>query len=536
MKNDIAIVIPVYKGVFFEETLDSIMDQTDQGFHVYIGDDASDDDIGSIIRSYDSIPNLTYKRFTQNAGYHSPAIHWNRCIDMVEDEEWIWLFSDDDLMDTQCIENFKKTLQENPDVLLFKFNSAKFVGDQIVRENRFPAQITTVDFLNIKLNYVSESYAVEYIFHRSLLDKTGNFRDFPLSWCSDDLFWIKASLHTLIVTIPDAFVYWRSSNENISGRQNTPETCRMKMDACILFVESLRSLPALQLDDRIEHWIFHWVSVQYHYLKDRLTPEENSTYLTKILALLPKASFEFAKKQLHTNFYPTEAVKIPKIIHYCWLSGEPYPPIVVRCMESWKKAMPDYELICWDVNRFNIDSVPFVKEACDHKKWAFACDYIRLYALYHYGGIYLDSDVYVYKPFDPFLYHYAFSSVEFHFNLFLESIKDGKEGYDTGGLGIEAAVIGAVPGHPWIKASMEYYKDKHFINTLEYMNSMILPGILAGIAEKDYGFVYEPTSQMLKAGLYLYPPDVFSRHYANSVIKYASHLCAQSWLPNRSNQ
>ncbi len=88
---------------------------------------------------------------------------------------------------------------------------------------------------------------------------------------------------------------------------------------------------------------------------------------------------------------------IPKIIHYCWLSSEPYPEKIQNCIDSWKKILPDYEIKLWNMNNFDINSIDFVKEACSVKKWAFASDYIRLYALYNYGGIYLDSDVLIKK-------------------------------------------------------------------------------------------------------------------------------------------
>ena len=86
-------------------------------------------------------------------------------------------------------------------------------------------------------------------------------------------------------------------------------------------------------------------------------------------------------------------MSIPKIIHYCWLSGDPYPELVQFCMQSWKEKLPDYDFVLWDKSHFDIHSVPWVEQACSAKKWAFAADYIRLYALYNYGGIYLDSDV-----------------------------------------------------------------------------------------------------------------------------------------------
>ena len=88
---------------------------------------------------------------------------------------------------------------------------------------------------------------------------------------------------------------------------------------------------------------------------------------------------------------------IPKIIHYCWLSGEPFPKKIKKCIDSWKKKLPNYEIRCWNMDNFDIHSVRFVEEACSVKKWAFAADYIRLYALYTEGGIYLDCDVFVKK-------------------------------------------------------------------------------------------------------------------------------------------
>ena len=94
---------------------------------------------------------------------------------------------------------------------------------------------------------------------------------------------------------------------------------------------------------------------------------------------------------------------IPKIIHYCWLSDDPIPGKLQRCMDSWKRALPDYEVVRWNFERFPRGTSKWVDEAFENKKFAFAADYIRLFALYNYGGIYLDMDVEVVKPFDPFL-------------------------------------------------------------------------------------------------------------------------------------
>ena len=151
---------------------------------------------------------------------------------------------------------------------------------------------------------------------------------------------------------------------------------------------------------------------------------------------------------------------IPKKIHYCWLSGEPLPGNLVKCLSSWRNVLNDYEIIKWDAQSFDVDSVPFVKEACSVKKWAFASDYIRLHALYEEGGIYLDTDVYVRKRFDSFLSHDFFSAVEYHPGIvksqktltLLNSDGSKKNKADAvPGIGVQAAFMGSVPGHPFVK-------------------------------------------------------------------------------------
>ena len=83
---------------------------------------------------------------------------------------------------------------------------------------------------------------------------------------------------------------------------------------------------------------------------------------------------------------------VPKIIHYCWLSDDPFPEKIQMCIESWKKVMPDYELKLWNTQTFDIEnSVPYVREAFANRKWAFVADYIRLYALYTEGGFRCES-------------------------------------------------------------------------------------------------------------------------------------------------
>lgn len=90
---------------------------------------------------------------------------------------------------------------------------------------------------------------------------------------------------------------------------------------------------------------------------------------------------------------------IPKIIHYCWFGRKPYPEVVNKCIESWKKYLPEYEIKLWNEDTFNVNSHPFVREMYENELYAFVSDYVRVWALYNYGGIYMDSDVEILKPF-----------------------------------------------------------------------------------------------------------------------------------------
>ena len=158
---------------------------------------------------------------------------------------------------------------------------------------------------------------------------------------------------------------------------------------------------------------------------------------------------------------------IPKTIDYCWLSGDPMPRQSARCMASWKQVMPDYGLVHWDMERFAPAANQFVREACAAGKWAFAADYIRLYALYTQGGVYLDCDVVVRKRFDEFLDNGVFTAVEYNHNfVYLDDTlamlnPDGTSKTPQTrkpGIGIQAAVMAAEKGHPFIKACIDWYE------------------------------------------------------------------------------
>ncbi|MDR2533596.1 MAG: hypothetical protein LBC81_02305 [Tannerellaceae bacterium] len=216
---------------------------------------------------------------------------------------------------------------------------------------------------------------------------------------------------------------------------------------------------------------------------------------------------------------------IPRKIHWCWLSQDPLPKLVQDCINSWKRIMPDYEIITWDTNRFDIHSVKFVEQAYNARKWAFAADYIRLFALYTEGGIYLDSDIRVFRKFDRFLCHSAFSGIEYNPAW-------SNEQNDYTGYGIQAAVIGAAKGNLWIKDCMKYYIDRDFIaHSGKIIDVDGSPIVFAHYANTCYEFQYTNKSQLLKNNIVIYPLSTFATLWQEvNLYTYAIHLCEQAWI------
>jgi hypothetical protein len=209
---------------------------------------------------------------------------------------------------------------------------------------------------------------------------------------------------------------------------------------------------------------------------------------------------------------------IPKKIHYCWLSGEAIPKHLQKCMQTWRDKMPDYELVLWDKNKFDVNSVDFVREACAVKKWAFAADYIRAYAVYTEGGIYFDTDVIVRRSFADFLQYDFFTALE------CAAAADELEQ-----VGLQAAILGGVKGHPYLKDVLRWYETQHFTDS-DYNKNLIAPDVYALIA-KNYGLQPRNERQELKNNMVVFPSFVLAanNYDLRQESCYAVHFCNGSW-------
>ena len=180
---------------------------------------------------------------------------------------------------------------------------------------------------------------------------------------------------------------------------------------------------------------------------------------------------------------------IPKVIHYCWFGGKPKPKLAKKCIESWKKYLPDYALKEWNEHNFDINSNRYVKEAYEARQYAFVTDYVRLYVLYHEGGIYMDTDVEVIAPFDESLHHNAFSGFE------------SNEFVSTG-------IMGSEKKGRWAGEQLKYYDDVFFIDPDGSMNTTTNTKTITK-AMKEKGLRLDNTYQELPGLIAFYPSDYF---------------------------
>lgn len=181
--------------------------------------------------------------------------------------------------------------------------------------------------------------------------------------------------------------------------------------------------------------------------------------------------------------------KIPKTIHYCWFGGKEIPDFLKGCMESWHKHCPDYEVVRWDEDTFDVNKYEYTRQAAEHGRWGFVTDVARLDILYRYGGIYMDTDVKLLKPLDHLLHQKGFVGVEKWGNI------------NSGG------GIGAVPHHPMVQEMLDYRLKFPFVMGDGSLN-METNGLYETTPFIRHGMRIDNTLQIIN-GMTVYPAGVF---------------------------
>ncbi len=194
---------------------------------------------------------------------------------------------------------------------------------------------------------------------------------------------------------------------------------------------------------------------------------------------------------------------IPKVIHYCWFGRKPLPSLAVKCIKSWKKYLPDYEIKEWNEDNFDVNMVPYTKEAYEAKKYAFVSDYARFWILYHYGGLYFDTDVEVIRPLDDIIARGSFMGCQW------DAVEKGEKAMAvTPDLGVNPGLgLGVNAGADFYKEMLEMYAGLHFI---DQENALNLKTVVEYTTEMlcGYGLLNRNEIQLV-AGIWIYPKEYF---------------------------
>lgn len=218
--SELAIVIPAYKSAYFDKALSSLASQTNKNFKVYIGDDCSPSDLKSIVDKYQAVLDIEYTRFNNNIGAKDLVKQWRRCVELTKEEKWIWLFSDDDIVDNTCVENFFLKLSTDKVIDVYRFNTVVIDAEGYTLDSPpiGPDFESSEEMgYNLLLGRRGNSIA-DHIFSKAIYNKKGGFvfTEFAqgADWASSILF----SSDKGISIIPHSNFYWRRSGLNISTR------------------------------------------------------------------------------------------------------------------------------------------------------------------------------------------------------------------------------------------------------------------------------------------------------------------------------
>lgn len=496
----LSIIIPVYNTEkYLAFCIESILSQPFDDYEIIIVNDGSTDGSGEIADAFaqqyaEKISVITQKNCglgpARNTGIAQAS---GSFIMLVDSDDWI----EENVLPSLC--TFIKTYDF--DLTLFDAYRTKSPFDYRQVSSGHRTQSIVVDKSEAIECSTNPAHAWKRIYRKNLFDGLA----YPNIWFED------VALTPVITARAESIGYfkvpvynYRISENSITSREGDPRN--LEVIAGWQYV--LDHCPRGQ-----EQPLYRAVAKSI-----KIFCDYRPTYKNAFLAFYEDNAALFAPymNEIEKDSYMEE--KIPRIIHYCWFGGKEKPRLVQKCIDSWKFYNPDYEIREWNESNCNPLEIPFVQQAYVKQKWAFVADYFRFKALSQYGGIYLDTDVEANASADRLLHHEAFL---------------GFEKSDV----VNAAVLGAVKGHPFIGQMLDYYSQENYISMRGTIKELAIPIVIKHILETyRYQCNYNGELQCLKNGLVVYPVNMLCLNVFDGENIFEHHFDASWWesKPKRS--
>lgn len=495
----VSIIVPVYNmEKYLKECLDSLVEQTLDSYEIIVVNDGSKDESWSIIEEYRYKYSDKIRAFTiENSGLGEAR---NYGISKARGDYLGFVDSDDTVQLNMFQKMYEAAIKNDADCVMSDYIAFWENGKREYVTSVMGEDIDRFDILKYSAKYGVVNACTKLV-KKELFDKI----KFPKGFYED------------LATIPILLSYAKNVYYERDGLYNYRQR-----SGSITSVKSNDS----RLFDCYAAW-------------DRILKFSNPVYRKEItfavywsinffctnfldeFTFYSKKYYEEHKSVFMGNEYILESIKnrefmdfnkipeIPKIIHYCWFGNNEKNDLIRHCIQSWKRNAPEYKIIEWNETNCNLEETEYVKKAYEEKKWAFVSDYFRLKALKEYGGIYMDTDMELMKPLDPYLCNRAFFA--FETPLF-----------------VHAGIIGAIPNCDIINdILLTYQEDKFEINSDDIPET--IPRRITAVLEKKTNLVKNGKTQLLNNGVKVYSANIMTMNFHDGKCV-ANHHYEGNWM------
>ena len=497
----VSVIVPVYNTEkYLKKCLDSLVQQTLEEIEIIVVNDGSPDNSQAIIDRYvKEYPQKIVAYCKENGGLGDAR---NFGIDHANGE-YIGFVDSDDWVDKKMFQSMYEMAQkENDDIVICDFIEINdgWKSGHIAYGYRGDKETQPIEKYMFLLYSLEPATACNKIYRRSLF----YIKKFPIQWYEDVATTpILLSYANKIAYLPIALYYYRQVENSITKATRDMRTLEIMKawNSCLTEVQS-------DFMEPMEAAVYKSICT-FLYFK----PE----FAQDFIDYAKKKQVIFSKNIIIKGWINAGEVEnlfekelIPKKIHYFWFGGNPKSELILRCIESWKKHAPDYEIIEWNESNCNIHVNKYVEEAYAAGKWAFVSDYFRMEKVGEYGGIYLDTDIEIMKEPSRLLLDTAFFAFE---------TKDA----------VNACIFGAIPKHPLVLTCQRSYKKSKFVNEDGTFN--ISYTVVRRITEQleRVGLKLNGKEQILNEGTHIYPANKLTLDMFDGEIIAQHHYDCSWW-------